>query len=62
MASVPPAKPSSKPGRSAIAKAMYPAATGPIRLKALLPTAVKNAASGVLLPKVAVPRLTSSTR
>ena len=45
-----------------MAKAMYPAATGPIKLNALLPTVVKNAANGVLLPKVAVPRLTSSTK
>ena len=52
MASTPPAKPTARPGRSAIDMAIKPARIGSIYPNAALPTVLKNAATGVFMPKL----------
>lgn len=58
----PPTIPGMRAGRSPILIAMYPAKIGIIMLKAKPPTFFKNAASGVPVPKFAVPALPISKR
>ena len=52
LAIAPPAKPTIKPGRSAILIAMKPARIGSMKLNATPPAVLKNAAIGVFIPKL----------
>ena len=50
-ANIPPTNPTASPGLSAILIAIYPAKIYSITLNAAPPTVLKNAASGVFIPK-----------
>ena len=52
IASTPPAKPTASPGLSAIDDAINAASIGNINAKAALPVVLKNAATGVFIPKL----------
>ena len=51
-AKIPPTNPTAKPGLSAILIAIYPANIYNITLNAAPPTVLKNAATGVFIPKL----------
>ena len=58
----PPTKPTTSPGRSAIAIAIKPASTGSIKPNASPPMDLKNAAAGRIVPKLARSSVGSDAR